>query len=224
LSLRRHHPNDTVIVFDNSNKYPLGLNQLVDTLLDNTQGQLIDFNEFLVKFPYRDIDRQVKSGVNFGSAKHSLSIQYLCNYIEDEFVLLDSDILLKRPIDFVDNQYACVCEPYKNIDGSKLRCSPMLCYLNVKKLRELDVSYFDSNRMLGLNTLNPTSMTYDTGSSLYEDLIKLNMIKTISMNDYIEHYGNGSWSISKRSGIRHTTLSPTEWLFVHRKCFMPLTR
>lgn len=219
-SIRRHHPNDNVIIFDNSDKLPLGVNRLVSHYYDNTAGAIINFNEELLKYPNRDIYMQQKVGVNFGSAKHAMSINWLCNNLGEDFVLLDSDVLLKRPIDFVDKTYACICEIYKNIDGAKLRCSPMLCYLNAPMLKSLGISYFDANRMLALNKCDPDSMKYDTGSSLYEDLLNTNLIKPIIMNDYIEHYGNGSWNITKRSGVRHTTLSPTEWLFYNKQYFM----
>ena len=219
-SIRRNHPNDDIIIFDNSDKCPLGPNRLVNECYDNTKGSIINFKKELARFPNRDIDTQTKVGVNFGSAKHAMSIEWLCNNVGSDFILLDSDVLLKRPIDFIDTKYACICEIYKNVDGSKLRCSPMLCYLNVPKLNKLGISYFDPNRMLGLNKYNSESMKYDTGSSLYEDLFGKSLIKQIIMNDYIEHYGNGSWTLPTRRGITHTTLSPTEWLFVNKHYFM----
>ena len=181
LSIRRHHPHDDVIIFDNSDKYPLGMNRLVNKIYDNTHGNIINFDAELAKYQYRDVITQTKIGVNFGSAKHAMSIDWLCNHIGDDFVLLDSDVLLKRPIDFIDSNYACICDIYKNIDGSKLRCAPMLCYINVHMLSNLGISYFDPERMLGLNKTNEESMKYDTGSSLYEDLSKTRLIKKIDM-------------------------------------------
>lgn len=219
-SVKRNHPSDSIVVFDNSDKNPIEKNALISQVFDNTSGRIINFEYELSKFPNRDIDTQIKLGVNFGSAKHSMSINWLCHYIEHEFILLDSDVLLKQPIDFIDNRYACICEPYNNIDGSKVRCSPMLCYLNVDMLNNLHINYFDSTRMLALNKYDANSMKYDTGSSLYEDLASKSLIKPICISDYIVHYGNGSWSTEYRSGIRHTVLSPTEWLFTNRQYFM----
>ena len=36
------------------------------------------------------------------------------------------------------------------------------------------------------------------------------------MNDYIIHYGNGSWNLNTRNGKRHTTLNFKQFLMKYK--------
>ena len=216
-SIIKHNKNTEIIIFDNSDKRPFNKDLLNIKYIDNTKGQIINFNNFLETFNNKDSNRQQKTGVNFGSSKHALSIEWLITNIKENFILLDSDVLIKKPIDFIDNNYICCCDIYKNIDGCKLRCSPMICYFNVNKIKELNIKYFDAKRMIGLNLNDKESMKYDTGSSFYEDIKDIpNSIKKINMNDYIIHYGNGSWNLNTRNGKRHTTLNFKQFLMKYK--------
>lgn len=216
-SILKQHPNSHICIFDNSDKNPFRISAPCIEYFNNTAGKIINFDAELSKYPDRDIVIQKQIGVNFGSAKHSMSIDWLCKHMVEPFILLDSDVLIKNKVDFCDPRYACICEKYKNLGSSTWRCSPMLCYLNPSLLNQLNISFFDPCRMHALNKYH--NMQYDTGASLYEDLINTEYIKFIQMNNYIIHYGNGSWNIKNRNGMRHTTMTPAQWLYKYRHLY-----
>ena len=194
-SLRKFHPNDKIIIFDNSDKNPFTAKDLFDiTYYDNTKNQIINFEDFFKKYP---IDNFIKNLNNLGSAKHTISIDYLIKKLNiEEFCLLDSDILFKRKVDFFDNKYITIGELSQDkliLFNNKIRMPrifPHLQYINVKKIRELNISYFDYNRITGIDI---SKLDYDTGASFYEDIKNKNEIKFINTNDYIIHFGAASW-------------------------------
>ena len=86
----------TIYIFDNSNEKPFTAKFDNVTVFDNTKGQIIDFNKWLEKYPNKN-----KSGGRlnkWGSAKHCYSVEKCMELIDDGFILLDSDVLLKRDI------------------------------------------------------------------------------------------------------------------------------
>lgn len=196
-SIFKQHKDAKIVIFDNSNKYPFDNLDLFKniTYYDNTKGQLINFDDELKKYPHRNIKEQSKSGCNFGSAKHSMSIQWLIDNLEEEFILCDSDILLKKPIDFIDQTLACVSDIIK-VSRSISRIAPFIAYINVPLIKALKIKFFDGNRMHGLNGFG-NSFYYDTGASFYEDISRSKRIKLhkkINYNNYIIHFGSGSWN------------------------------
>lgn len=196
-SILKCHKDAKIILFDNSNKYPFNNLELFENIIyyDNTKGQLINFDEELKKYPHRNINEQLKSGCNFGSAKHSMSIQWLINNLDEEFILCDSDILLKKPIDFIDQTVACVSDTIR-ITRTLYRIAPFIAYINTPLLKILKIKFFDGNRMHGLTNFGKF-VYYDTGTSFYEDIIrhkKIKLHKKINYNDYIIHFGSGSWN------------------------------
>lgn len=198
-SIIKNHPDAKIVVFDNSDKKPFTNTDLFNAdYIDNTKGQIINFDNELTKYPNRAITQQIKLGANFGSFKHTLSIQYMINNIDDNFILLDSDVLLIKPIDFINDKYICISDVYQNKTGGYVRCSPMLCYFNVKLIKKYNLSYFDETRMHALNIKDTKSMNYDTGASFYEDLQQYaDKFYRIKMTDYIIHYGCASWKNSQ---------------------------
>lgn len=112
-SILRHTDHDTIykiIVFDNSHadkKFILDndLEQHSIEVLDNTTGQIIDFDSILAENQHR-LDKNAGSArFNYASLKHARSIQYLIDICSTNFmVLLDSDTLLKKDIDFIDDK------------------------------------------------------------------------------------------------------------------------
>ena len=199
-SILKQHTDARILIFDNSNKKPFNNVNLFENLIyfDNTQGQLINFEQELKKFPNRNIKEQVSSGCNFGSAKHSMSIQWLIDNLNEEFILCDSDILFKKSINFVNNTMACVSDII-HVQGSNVnRIAPFVAYINTPLLKALKIRFFDGKRMHGLNGFG-RSFYYDTGASFYEDITqnpKLKLHKKINYNDYIVHLGSGSWNNS----------------------------
>lgn len=219
-SIYRTHPDAHIVIFDNSNKRPFDKCKMFHAeYIDNTQGQLVNFEQELSKYPSRQIQEQSSSGCNFGSAKHSMSVDWLCKHLVDNFILLDSDVLIKRPVDFIDDNFIC-CSDIIQIHEDIYRILPMISYINVKKMREHNISFFDGSRMHALVDVSSRYNWYDTGASFYEDIVKLNLFHRIDCNDYIVHYGNGSWrQPNKRpvfDGNRtdvYTAEPFMEWLF-----------
>ena len=192
-SIYKLHPGSHITVFDNSDKRPLDTYKILRvSYIDNTHGQIINFDQELKKYPLRQIKEQTEIGCNFGTAKHSMSVDWLCKHLVDNFILLDSDVLVKRPVDFIDDNFIC-CSDTTQIHEDIYRILPMISYINVKKMREHNISFFDGSRMHGLVDVSSRYNWYDTGASFYEDIVKLNLFHRIDCNDYIVHYGSGSW-------------------------------
>lgn len=193
-SIYKFHNDAKIIIFDNSDKRPFIESEAFNVdYYDNTKGQIINFDDFFSKYK---IDIFIKNLNNLGSAKHALSIDYLMKHLEiDEFCLLDSDILLKRKIDFCNMEFITAGELSNDkhiLWNHKIRMKrifPHCQYINLKKIKELNISYFDHNRITGIDI---SKLDYDTGASFYEDVQKYN-IKYVNLNDYVVHFGAGSW-------------------------------
>lgn len=213
-SILKHHSDSKIVIFDNSTYRPFDKDLFINMVYyDNTNGHIINFDKELQKYPEREITKQKNSGCNFGSVKHSLSIEWLCTNLNENFVLLDSDVLLKRPIDFIDENYICVSDTIKVYE--KYRISPMMAYINVSKMKEYNMHFFDGKRM---HSLTKEMFKYDTGMSFYEDCCKVKLFKKINSKDYIEHYGNGSWRNNhcKLTDNSYKNISYKEWLLILR--------
>ena len=203
MSLRKHGGRDyQVTVFDNSNLRPFAKQMRGVNIIDNTKGQIIDFDKELEKYPQRCADIGVAKNCNFGSVKHMMTVQKLWELLPDGFVLIESDILLKQSIEsFFRPEYSFVgyaqrVQPYNKFCIGRIL--PMLCYFNVPKFRAEGVSYYDPNRTYGLLPGGKKNKNnwYDTGASLLEDILthrpRLKGLH-IDIRKFMEHYGSGSW-------------------------------
>ena len=103
-----------VVVFDNSDKrpFPVGKADGHTTIIDNTKGQIIDFEKELAKYQDKCWDLAWRS--NYGSAKHIMTVQKLWELIPQGFILMESDILLTRNIDFLWNEEYALSERKMN--------------------------------------------------------------------------------------------------------------
>lgn len=200
-SLRKHDGEDfRVTVFDNSDERPFKKRMKGVRVIDNTKGQIIDFEAELAKFP--DKQEHVRKSSNYASTKHQLSVQKLFELLPEGFILLDSDILLKKPVGFLwDEKYAAVGAVQRRQPSYKVeinRLLPMLCYLNVPKLVENGARYFDPKRTFGLlpDELDRNNW-YDTGAVILEDIrnTKPQLVALVYSNltPCYEHYRHGSW-------------------------------
>ena len=189
-----------VTVFDNSDRRPFTAKMDGVTIVDNTKGQLIDFEKELAKFPDKCWELAHKS--NYGSAKHIMSVQKLWELLPDGFILMESDILLTKNINFLwDEEYAACgkAQWFRGRTKEKDRLLPFLCYLNVPKLTANGARYFDPARCWSLSPggmANPANW-YDTGASLLEDIIKTKpeLVARLyrDLDHYFVHYTGGSW-------------------------------
>lgn len=192
-SLRKHHPTDEIVIFDNSDKRPFTNIDLFNlTYINNTENQIINFDK---KFSHYQIDSKVYNINKCGSAKHTLTIDWLIKNINDNFCLLDSDILIKKKIDFCDTSYLTCGElntkelkAYKN---RKPRILPFIQFFNVNLIKKFKINYFDYTRIMGFDI---NARDYDTGASFYEDVLNKKINCNIKLDDYMIHYKGGSWA------------------------------
>lgn len=201
-SLNRCTPNCRITVFDNSNVAPF-VNTFDNVeVIDNTRGQVVDFDEWLLQFPDRSPGES-----NFGSPKHTKTIDYCFDLFPEGFILMDSDVLFKKDITPLWNQSkAWVGEPF--LDTPKgvevMRLLPFLCYINVPMCKRNGIKYFNSEWMWKLQRKVPNTW-YDTGAWFYKACMNLNLPHTkIKLDDYIVHYFHGS-HFKLNSGVN-------EWL------------
>lgn len=190
MSLRKHTTGCTVYVFDNSDEKPFRTKLPNVVVFDNTKGQLIDFNKELEAYPDK-WERDVKKS-NYGSAKHSMSVNKLMDIIPDGFVLMDSDTLIKQDISvFFNSKVACMGA--EDVKHNVPLLMPFLCWLNVPMLREKGIRYFNGEKMWALSDKEP-NQHYDTGAWLLEEARRnaLN-IGYVNIWQYVIHLGHGSW-------------------------------
>ena len=223
LSIRKHGGKDyRVVVFDNSDERPFRVQMPGVEVIDNTQGQLIDFANLLSAFPQRNASIGCAKGCDFASVRHMRTVQELWRLLPDGFVLVESDVLIKKPIDeFFREEYSFVAYVQRQQPHNPFgigRILPMLCWLNVPKFVAEGVQYFDPNRTYGLKAdRNDRTNWYDTGASLLEDVLshrpRLKGLH-IDIRDYVEHFGSGSW---RNNNLK----AQAEWLKQHRKLWEP---
>lgn len=172
---------------------------------------VIDNNNFKLTKNYKQVSRN-----------HCASIDYvLKNCIKTKYVMLcDNDILFKPDIknllmflNTFEEINAC-----GEIELSKrgYRLLPFFCIINVEKMNNEHINYFDSkNCMNNLETNfdkngNWSSNKYvskdikglDTGGSFLSE-IKNNQwdIKQIKINNFIEHFSSASWNPAVKQNI-----------------------
>lgn len=200
-SLRKHGGEDySVVILDNSDERPFKKRMKGVRRIDNTKGQVIDFGKFLDEYPDREPRHAISSG--FGSAKHTRSVQELWNILPDGFVLMESDVLIKKDISFLwMPDFAAAGRIQWKQKGNMYsipRLLPYLCWINVPLLVEYRARYFDPERCWALQKGEKTvGNWYDTGACLLEDIIKtkpqLWCRNVLDLFDYFEHYDGGSW-------------------------------
>lgn len=203
-----------IYIFDNSDKYPyVNSNKENIIILDNTKGDIINFETWLKNFPNR-FNCWAKNN-NWGSAKHCYSVQKCMEIINKNFILLDSDILFKKdPSDIIDlNSF--YCGEIITMKTQKLkRIAPFMCYINVTLCNLYGINYFYSHYMHGLEE---SAHDYDTGGAFYK-FVKPYPHREITLSDYIIHYGQGSWIevAGKTKYIDKHTQTPEEWIDEHK--------
>lgn len=213
-SLRKHGGQDYhVTIFDNSDRLPFTAKMENVDVIDNTKGQIIDFDAELAKF-----DKAESGSINaYGSARHMMSIQKLWDILPDGFLLLDSDVLIKQDLDFMFQEDQCAVghlqDPQPGNRFNIPRLVPMVCYINVPLCKECGLTYFDPERcwMIHSPRMDDRNNWYDTGASFYEDIhAHKNGAhgKRIDIRPLMEHYKKGSW---QRNGGNHKKWLQQYW-------------
>lgn len=189
-SLNKTTPGCRVHLFDNSDSRPFTEKIPNVEVIDNTNGQVIDFEEFLKDYPDRVMEDMAKS--NFGSAKHCKSVDYMMDILPDGFILMDSDVLIKKNIKpFRDMVYSV-----SGVEFGKHKVvlfQPFLCWINVPMLRKYGIRYFNGEKMWALTYKEPERW-YDTGAWLHEEVMRHRLPwKFLNIYEYMIHFGHGSW-------------------------------
>ena len=202
---------DAVIyIFDNSDKFPFTAKFDNVTIFDNTKGSIIDFNKWLEGYPNRT--KSSGRANKWGSAKHCYSVEKAISLIDDNLVLLDSDVLLKRDIsNLFNNDKIFIGEVLNQPNSSIKRVLPFVCYINVKMCKENGIHYFDDDYMHGL-CKGGNSDKYDTGSGFYLHTSKYPHVE-IKTENYAVHYRHGSWN---KEGDK-PTFTQEQWLNIHKR-------
>ena len=221
-SLRKHGMDWPVYIFDNSDQLPFTSKMQGVEVIDNTKGQIIDFDRELEKFskaPYGKVN-------NYGSVRHMMSIQKLFDILPDGFILLDSDVLIRKHLGFMfqEGQVAVghLQSPQPGNNFGIPRLVPMVCYINVPECRKRGISYFDPNRswMIHSSDVHDRLNWYDTGASFFEDIhAHKNGAhgRRIDIRPLMEHYKKGSW-------LRKGTDNHRKWLQQYWDLWKPTPR
>lgn len=191
-----------IYIFDNSDKEPFTASFDNVTVIDNTKGQIIDFDKWLSLF-----NTKVFSNNKWASAKHCYSVERCMNLINDSFILLDSDVLLKKDISSLYDESYIYVGDIESWKGNK-RVIPYCCFINTKKCKEEDIHFFNSKFIVGLTP----RCKYDTGAYFY---MKCKGIpsKRIDYNDYVVHMDNGSLLYESNESKQEVFLSKNKKLY-----------
>ena len=233
LSIRKQGFEGRVVIFENSRSWVTREGEKIEAkpypaaeatgtgrrdveIIDNSKGQLVDFDAELAKWK-KDKDQGYSKGCNFGSVKHMMSVEWLVQNMDEPFVLADSDILLKAPIDdMFDDQYTAIgkTDGGMNVYGIE-RLLPFLCFINAPECHRLGIHYFDPQRAWAIMSDSKLyGKHYDTGASFCEDvkLCKGARLKRIDINERMIHMGSGSWLWKHKAG---------EWLAANAALWKP---
>lgn len=200
-SLWKHTPEAKVTVFDNSDLRPFCCDRVAAygevEVIDNTKGQVVNWEEWLATFP----DKIPAPENNWGSAKHCYSVEVMMDRFPDGFLLMDSDVLIKKDVrELVDRSV-----PWKGgvqVNTRRFgvvipRVIPFLCWINTPMLKAHGIRYFNGAKMWNLTSKVPDNH-YDTGAWLLEACKKAKVEGCrIEIRDYMEHYAHGSWRVHK---------------------------
>ena len=214
-SVNKFIPDCKIFVFDNGDKEPF-INIFDNVVvLDNTKGQIIDFNKWLEKYPNKS--KSPGKVINWGSAKHAYTIEKCIELINEPFLLLDSDILLKRDTSALFDTSVCYVADVITQDKSKIkRALPYICFINTPLCKEKKVHYFNEKYMHGLY-VTPKGDGYDTGAAFFISCENAGLPhKEINRDDYIVHYKSGSWTNIHDKLNKKTHIPVDEWLETYR--------
>lgn len=210
-SINKHTPDTNIYIFDNSDKKPFVNSFNNVTVFDNTKGQIINFNEWLKKYPRKN--RSGGKTNKWGSAKHAYSVEKCMELINEPFVLLDSDVLVKKDFTPLYDEIVCYKGEVVYQPNSKVkRVLPFICFINTPMCKKNGIHYFDENYMHGLS-VGPTGDRYDTGAAIYLLTEKKKAPhREIKVEDYIVHYGNGSWVDAAEKIRKPKHIPAMDWL------------
>lgn len=204
-SLRKHEVDGGVTyhvtILDNSDMRPFVKRMKGVTVINNRNGQVIDFKKALAKYPEKSERAGCAKGCWFGSDVHMMSVQKLWELVPQGFVLLDSDVLLKRDIDWMYLDGECSLGYITLGSGlyRRQRLVPMLLWVNVPMCVAGGAKFFDPDRSWALHAYESRKNWWDTGAAFLDDVKRLKpqchgkALSREQIDSTIEHFGGGSW-------------------------------
>lgn len=201
MSIRKHGGEDyKVVILDNSDKRPFKKRMKGVKILNNRQGQIIDTARELEKYPERDEKIGCAKGCHFGSDVHMMCVQKLWELIPGGFILMDSDILVKKSIDWMFREEQCTIGYISDVTAKRIpRLVPMLLWINVPMCVSGGARFFDPDRAWALHKGDDKRNWWDTGAAFLDDIRRLKpqchgkSITKEKILDMMVHYGAGSW-------------------------------
>lgn len=157
------------------------------------------------------------------SRNHCAAIDYaLNNVVRTKWcVLADNDILYKPQVRQLIESVTDDYDVYGEIGWDCTppnRLFPYFCIINVEKMRQEKIKYFDRERIIQFHTVgddgnilytDPQYNIMDTGYSFYEDVKNSWRIKQILLNDVCIHLKSGMLAGK----------NVEQWLIAHRDLF-----
>lgn len=219
LSIRKVGCNWPITLLDNSDSRPFAKRMKGVKILNNRQQQLINFDQELSLYPDKCWELAHKS--NYGSVKHMMSVQYLWGVLQDGFVLIESDVLITQPFEFLWDEKYAACGKVQWFRGRRKehdRLLPWLCYMNVPLLTAHGAKYYDPLRSWALQPggMDNDQNWYDTGACLLEDIINTKPALVARLYPDLDkcylHYNGGSW---RGNDLK----SQAAWLLKNEKFF-----
>lgn len=216
-SLWKHTPKARVTIFDNSDKRPFDasrftLHDIRFTYIDNTRGQVVNWEEWLALFP----NKEPALENDWGSAKHCYSVEMCYDRFPNGFVLMDSDVLVKKDITpMCDETKAFVGRIHcntRNFGFHINRLCPYLCWINTPLLKPYRVRYFHPDKMWKLHRWKQGDTSkgcHDTGAWFLDQALRTGLpYEDMEIMDYIVHFKAASW---RKPG------GHVEWLRKHQE-------
>lgn len=187
-----------MIVVENSDDESQTMTRKDITVIDNTRLQFCDYD---TEYRLQKEDCDTCDLLKGGSFRHTYCVQRLVDTIDDGFVLMDCDTLLKDDpfretmTPGLRQTFACIGQTETPFGLSKKRVMPYLTWINCKKVKDAGVRYYDPGHMFGLHDKDSEENLWDTGSWFYSQLVS----KGLPMMDtdifrHIVHMGHGSWT------------------------------
>lgn len=183
-SINKNVKDTYIYVFDNSDKEKFV--NIFDNVevFDNTNGDIINFTEIIKQY---HPEYTHKTDSTFASFEHCISIQKAIELIDDNFVLIDSDVLITNDFSHM-YQEDKITVGWKQTWGDRI--CPVLQYINVKMCKEHNISYYNDNI---IDSQKNERKNYDTGSYFTEQIRNNNLpFEDIYIFYYVIHYGGGS--------------------------------
>lgn len=173
-SINKHCKDTKIYLLDNSDKQPF-INSFDNVkIFDNTKRQLYKQPEY-TKFGISSLD-------------HEFAVQWFFDNFEEDFILLDSDVIVKKDFSSIIDQNKIYVSS-EIIDEKRI--TPQLCYINLPFCKALNIKF--SYPELIMNYKYSYLIGYgDTGAQFYIRARKYDHT-VINIYDYIIHLNGGSW-------------------------------